>query len=66
MQPDHQIRDGGSSDDIPRSVLVNSVTKDEKQPEYEPESMKLWTIMLGLYLSIFLVALVNDNFEKLE
>ncbi|KFY12790.1 hypothetical protein V491_06659 [Pseudogymnoascus sp. VKM F-3775] len=66
MEPDRQTQDRGTSDDTPRAALVNSLAKDEKQPEYEPESMKLWTIMLGLYLSVFLVALVNDKSENLK
>lgn len=45
---------------------MNHLVKDGKAPEYELASMKLSTIMLGLYLSIFLVVLVNDKPEKLS
>jgi hypothetical protein len=45
---------------------VKPVQADEKVDEYEdaeknfqPKSMKFWTIMIGMYLSIFLVALVS-------
>lgn len=66
LQPKLQARDEDSSGSTPRSASVNNLVEDGKEPEYELASMKLCTIMLGLYLSIFLVALVNDKPEKLR
>ena len=47
-------------------VKPPSIQADEKVNEYEdaennfqPKSLKFWTIMIGMYLSIFLVALVS-------
>lgn len=66
LQPKLQARDEDSSGSTPRSASVNNLIEDGKEPEYELASMKLCIIMLGLYLSIFLVALVNDKPEKLR
>jgi hypothetical protein len=32
---------------------------DEAETNYKPKTLKFWTIMLGTYLSIFIVALVR-------
>lgn len=32
----------------------------DAERNYQPRSLKFWTIMVGMYLAMFLVALVSD------
>jgi hypothetical protein len=32
---------------------------EDAEKNYQPKSLKFWTIVIGVYLSIFLVALVS-------
>lgn len=51
-----------------KSTTIDEPLKDKPQPvdeydeaetNYKPKSLKFWTIIIGVYLSIFLVALVG-------
>jgi hypothetical protein len=33
---------------------------EDAEKNYNPKSLKFWTILIGMYLSIFLVALVSS------
>lgn len=34
---------------------------DQAEANYQPKSFKFWTILLGLYLAVFIVALVSPS-----
>lgn len=36
---------------------------EDAEKNFQPKSLKFWTIMIGMYLSIFLVALVSFAVE---
>lgn len=42
----------------PRHIDVNEEYQDAEE-NFQPKSPKFWTIIIGMYLSIFLVALVS-------
>ena len=45
--------------DEPTKTAENLNDYDEAEENYQPKSLKFWAIMIGMYLSIFLVALVS-------
>ena len=45
---------------VERAQLVETVDEyEDAEKNFQPKSLKFWTIIIGMYLSIFLVALVN-------
>jgi hypothetical protein len=58
--------DSLQSQSLDKGTEVKPIEADEKVNEYEdaeknfqPKSLKFWMIMIGMYLSLFLVALVS-------
>jgi len=35
---------------------------EDAEQNYQPKSLKFWTILIGMYLAMFLVALVGTSF----
>ncbi len=47
-----------------RAQLVETVDEyEDAERNFQPKSLKFWTIIIGTYLSIFLVALVSFAVE---
>jgi hypothetical protein len=53
-----------SSNKIPTAESAQPVVKSNEyqdaEKNYQPKSLKFWTIIIGMYLSMFLVALVSS------
>lgn len=52
-----------TSDQTPPEKPTSSSNEDDEYADaernYQPKTLKFWTIVIGMYLSIFLVALVS-------
>jgi hypothetical protein len=47
-------------DDVKPVQPDNTNEYEDAEKNYNPKSFKFWTIMMGMYLSLFLVALVSS------
>ena len=52
-----------STEKVPQAEKAQAIDKideyEDAEKNYQPKSPKFWTILIGVYLSIFLVALVS-------
>ena len=57
------------SDPTKPEIMAESVDIEDEyadaEKNYQPRSLKFWTILIGMYLAMFLVALVGTSFVTL-
>jgi hypothetical protein len=58
------------SDPAKPETMAESVDSNDEyadaEKNYKPRSLKFWTILIGMYLAMFLVALVGTSFVTLR
>lgn len=61
MSPTASVHSAKDVSPTERAQRVETVDEyEDAEKNFQPRSLKFWTIIIGVYLSIFLVALVSS------